>query len=404
MRPIAHLADHDDAIAFAAFRTLVLPAVRDAARGPLRRARHAGRACHGPVGTEWCAECEVTVDDLLLESFTRLRAALTGPVPQTRSGEPVRELAALRAHLQDPQAWDQDTRAFAATLRAPAGDDEPRWLRAARAQLVHYPLRHLEAQTRRADAVRRGAAARPDRDLREAVWAAPLRADPVVLDLLFLAVFRVRRGTADLFEVPADLCERHGLDRAEATRRMGEALTKLRAANSGFFAANLGEHITGVPGGDRAAAPWVEAGDVAGGDPQERLNAADDRRSAREILLRLVAERPGEPAARTRRCRAYRAVAAQVCAVGSGDGGDPVGAAIRLLGLAPETAARLVRRLVVLIAAAGVEWSARLASPTVSPASAQVRPPAPAQTPTNGSPPRAPRRPVQRVQRRPYGR
>lgn len=369
MRPVAHLADSDDAIAFAAFHTLILPAMRNAARGPLRRARHAGRACHGPAGTDWCADCEATVDDLLLESFTRLRTALTGPVPKTRSGEPVRELAALRAHLTDPQARTQDTRAFAATLCRPACDEEPKWLRAARAQLVHYPLRHLEARIRRADAVRRGAAARPDRDLREAAWAAPLRTDPTDLDLLLLAVFRLRRGAADPFEVPADLRERHGLDGVEAARRMSTALARLRAANLGFFAANIGDLATastvsggtggtggsgasGVPGADRISVP------AAAGDPQEQLWITAERGSARATLHRLVTARPGEAAARARRRGAYRTVASAVCAVSFGDGGDPVGTAVRLLDLGPKSAARLVRRLVALIAAAGLEWTA----------------------------------------------
>jgi hypothetical protein len=83
VRPVAHLADGDDAIAFAAFHTLVAPALRAAARWPLRRARHTGSPCRAPAGTGACADCEATLDDLQLDAFARLRTALAGPLPTT---------------------------------------------------------------------------------------------------------------------------------------------------------------------------------------------------------------------------------------------------------------------------------------------------------------------------------
>ncbi len=347
MRPVAHLADGDDAIAFAAFHTLVAPALRAAARWPLRRARHAGSPCRAPAGTGACADCEATLDDLLLDAFARLRTALAGPLPTTRSGEPVKEMALLREHLMSPRARDEDAAAFAGPLATGGRDGEPAWLRAARAQLVHYPLRHLEERVRRADAVRRGASARPDRDLRQAVWAASLRADAAGLDMLILAVFRVRRGVADPFEVPDDLRERHGLTRADASRRMGEALRALREANPAFYAANIG--------GPGAAVPAVTAA-----DPQERVETAAGRSAARATIRRLLDAAEGEPARRAARRSGYRAVVAAVCAVGAGRRSAPVAVAAERLGLAPEPAGRLVRRLAILVAAAGVDWSEQL--------------------------------------------
>ncbi|TMR00134.1 hypothetical protein ETD83_17505 [Actinomadura soli] len=324
--------------------------MRVAARGPLHRARHAGRSCGAPTGHGWCAECEETVDDLLLESFARLRSALDGATPETRSGQPVREMVLVCEHLASADARNEDAATWAVKLRRTAGGDEP-WLRAARAQLVHYPLLHLEERTRRADAVRRGASARPDRDLRQAAWAAPLRNDPAGLEMLILLVFRMRRRVPDPFQVPDDLRDRHGLTRTEASRRMGTALASLRAANPGFFAANIGEPVTGH-------------GVEAPVDPQESITKDADRDQARAILARLLTARAGEPMACAARRRSYRAVIAAVCALGAGRRADPIAVAVRELGLIPEHAARRVRRLAFLVAAAGVEWADQMAEVT----------------------------------------
>lgn len=344
MRPISQLADRDDAIAFAAFHTFVPPALRVAARRPLHRARQAGRACDAPTGRGWCAECEATVDDLLLESFARLRSALGGAMPETRSGQPVREMVMVCEHLTSTDARDENAADRAVKLRLAESGGEPAWLRAARAQLVHYPLRHLEERTRRADAVRRGASARPDRDLRQAAWADPLRADPAVLEMLIVLVFRMRRRVPDPFQVPDDLRERHGSTRAEASRRMGTALAGLRAVNPGFFAANIGEAVTG-----HDAEPPV--------DPQDGLTAAAERDQARARLARLLMAPTAAPVPCAPPRGAYRDVIAAVCAVGAERRADPIAVAVRKLGVAPEQAARTVRRLAVLVAVAGVEWA-----------------------------------------------
>ncbi|MEO3807202.1 hypothetical protein [Nonomuraea sp. B1E8] len=332
MLPLAHLADPDDAIAFPAFYALTAPAMRAAARKPLYRARHAGIPCHAPVGPGGCAECEATIEDLLLAGFARLR----GPLPTTRTGEPVRELALVRYHLVSPQAEYEDTAALAHALRRPAVEGEPPWLRAARAQLIHYPLVHLEGRIRRDDAVRRGAAARPERDLQQAAWAAPLRTDPVTLDLLILAVCRARRG-ASCCEIPADLCERHGLSMSEARRRTDAALQRLRCLNPAFYAANLDDDpLAGIS--------WAVGYTCS--------THIVERDAARETLHRLLAA-PG-PTYR----RAYQAVVASICAAGSGERADPVRLAMTSMGLTPPTAQRLIRTLVSLAAAAGLDWCA----------------------------------------------
>lgn len=347
MRPISHLADRDDAIAFAAFHTFVSPALRVAARGPLQRARHAGRGCGAPTGPGWCADCEEAVDDLLLASFTKLRSALSGEVPETRSGQPVREMVVVYEHLLSADARDEDAAACAVMLRRTKSHGEPAWLRAARAQLVHYPLRHLEERTRRADAVRRGASARPDRDLRQATWAAPLRDDPAGLEMLILLAFRIRRRVSDPFHVPDDLRERHGLSKAEASQRMGTALAELRTVNPGFFAANIGEPVI-----DHSVGPPT--------DPQDSLASAAKQDQARATLARLVSARADEPKPCAARRESYREVIAAVCAIGAGQHTDPVAMAAQRLGITSERAARMVRRLALLVATAGVEWTDRV--------------------------------------------
>ncbi len=335
MLHVGLLAASDPDAAFSAFNALVVPALRSAARTPLRNARHGGGPC--PART-WCADCEETLDTLALNSFTRLRSALAGAAPRTRDGAVVREMAELCEHVTSEQAPYESAAAFGTLLRRRADPAEPRWLRAARAQLVQYTLRCLEERVRRDDAVRRGGAAHPDRDLRNARWAAPLRRDPVTGDLLRLAVYRARRGRTDLFDIPADVRERHGLDHREAVARMHEALRTLRTVRPGFFAANIS---CGVPS---ALPPDVP-------DPAPYLEACIERVDARIALRSMVSRRHG-----------LRPVVTAVCDVASGRRADPVRAARRCLDLDEEAAEHVVRRLVALVTAADPDWADRLAA------------------------------------------
>ncbi|MEV5575469.1 hypothetical protein AB0L06_35985 [Spirillospora sp. NPDC052269] len=357
MQPLSHLADRDDAVAFSAFHTFASPALRVAARWPLQRARHTSRPCASPTGQGWCAECEATVDDLLLESFTRLRSALDGEMPTTRSGQPVREMVLACDHLASSEAQSEDTAAWALELRR-EGRSEPAWLRATRAQLVHYPLRHLEERTRRADAVRRGASARPDRDLRQAAWAAPLRDDPASLDMLILAVFRTRRRVPDLLQVPDDLQKRYKLTPVEASRRMSTALTALHKVNPGFFAANIDDAIP-----SRDIKPPI--------DPQERHTTAVGQIHARRSLARLLTSPANEPAPCAARRRAYQHIVAAICAIATGQSVAPATVAARELDITPKKAERLVRRLAVLVSKAGVDWTDHLTEAAPAAAVAQ---------------------------------
>ena len=339
MQPVAQVAHPDETVAFAAFCTLVKPALRAAARNPLRRARHAGRACQAPTGRGWCADCEATADDLLTDSFRRLRKALHGPVPTTRNGEPVREWLVLRTHLTSPEAEQQDAADLAADLTRPTTDTDPRWLRAARAQLVHYPLRHLEGRVRRQDAVARGAAARPERDLRQARWAAPLRTDPSLLDLAIIAVFRARRGLTDLLHVPEDVRQRLNLTPAQATEKMRKALQTLHTINPAFLPATLGSSALSLPPPAPTTPPAAPPA-----TPPERIQA-------QSTLRALLTSHP------------HRPIIAALCALAAGENTAPTEIARRSLGLSPEAAYHLVRRLTTLIATAGIDWTEQLLTP-----------------------------------------
>ncbi|MFJ2034274.1 hypothetical protein, partial [Streptosporangium sp. NPDC087985] len=150
---LAAVAAAHEQVAFPAYFSLVAPALRDAAQGALRRARHNGRRCSGVDGTRWCDECEQTFHDRLLTGYALLRKALAGIPPQTRTGEPVREWELAIRWVTSREAAGHRLDRAARVLCGRPGKDEPAEVRAARAQFVHHPLKSLEAQVRREEAV-----------------------------------------------------------------------------------------------------------------------------------------------------------------------------------------------------------------------------------------------------------
>ncbi|MGP4109727.1 hypothetical protein ACTWP5_02265 [Streptomyces sp. 4N509B] len=244
---VSDLASTDPAAAFVPFSRLFAPALRRATRLPLIRARHRATRCAGPAQGSWCADCESTVDDLLLASYHRFRRALAGDVPRTTTGAAVRELEEVGTHVRSTDArYENITPLIPALLRPPRADD-PRWLRAASAQLVHYPTRHLEERVRREDAVARGGSARPDRDLRQAVWASPLRSDRLALELLLAYLARIRRGTSTPFTTPPELLTRLSLDTRTANQKLTTALSTLRLIRPDYYTANVTAQLAATP-------------------------------------------------------------------------------------------------------------------------------------------------------------
>lgn len=319
------IADDNEGIAFPAFDSLIRPALRAVSRAPLNLARHAGDPCLGITAGTWCAECEATVDEVLSKAFTRLRHALAGKPACTRDGTPVRELAAVATHLRSPAARYEHVRDLAPLL---ASEKPPPWLRALRAQLVYYPVQHLEERVRRDDASARGGSARPDRDLRKAAWATPLRADPVTLDLLLVFIGRLRHRAPDPYAMPDNLLTRHALDPTTASRRLESALTRLRALRPQFYAANITAQLI----------PDTLPDGIAYTTPEDHALAADATRAARTTLTRLL-----------RAQRSYRPLVEELCAAG-----DPITHCTQKLGLTPLAASRFIRHLAYLADAAGL--------------------------------------------------
>ena len=364
---VADMADADEAIAFAAFYELVAPAMGTAIRGPAASVFHGGRGCPGPAvptaRARWCADCQEVLDDLLLESFTRLRSAIAGAVCRTSTGEPVRELLTVARHALSAEADAEDTVDTGVALRRQrlAADLGGGWLRAAMAQLVVYPTRHLTSQLRRQAAVARGASARPDRDLRTARWAAPLRGDAAGLELLIWYTERARQATVvDPLMVPEPLLRRFTLDPTQAATRLSAALRQLRMVNPDFYAANIQTTVPLLVGSATELSPMANQ---VTADPYPAI-LPGSRSAARTALARMVTIRVGESTGLTGRRRSYRAVLRAVCLAGDGDrrAGTRVWRICQQrLALRPEAARRLVNRLALLVGVAGLEWADCLA-------------------------------------------
>lgn len=341
---LAAVASAHETTAFPAYFSLVSPALRDIARGPLRRARHDGRPCGGADGTHWCDECEQTVHDHLLRGYTKLRKALAGTPPQTRAGDPVREVELIVRWLTSPQARAEGLDLTARLLRRRPSDGEPAGIRAVRAQLVHYPLRSLEAQVRREDATGRGASARPERDLRTSEWAWPLRENEVAFELLVDAVVRLRNGACDPCEIPADQLNRHGLDLPTAERSLRDALDRLRVLRPGFYMANVTIHL-------EQGEFFPELFPALSRNPEDLFIFDEEEKLARRTLSMLLA---GE---RTANRRAHhRLLLTRICADAPMSDADLVVCAVRDLGISATAAERFVRRLIRLVSQAGLDW------------------------------------------------
>mgnify|MGYP000043344298 FL=1 len=380
---LAAVAAPYEPIAFPAYYSLVSPALRDVARGPLRRARHGGRPCSGVDGTRWCDECEQTVHDHLLAGYTRLRGALAGVPRRTRTGDRVREMDVIVAWLTSPEAARVGLGPMARLIRRGPGDGEPAGVRAARAQLVHHLLRSLEPRVRREDAMSRGGSAKPERDLRKSDWARPLRADAVAFELLVDAVVRLRHGARDLYDIPAARLAGLGVDQRAGRRSLRDALDRLRTLRPGFHAANVAVQLGPE---EFSAEPFPELSR----NPEELILLGEETDAARRALSLLV---DGEDTAGGH--ARHRALLARICAAdltmsggddgchgggdgdgsgghcregdggygasGYGDGGGDgglVGWTAREFGLGPTAAGELIRRLVRLAFQAGLDWCA----------------------------------------------
>jgi hypothetical protein len=181
--------------------------------------------------------------------------------------------------LTSPEAADARLDEVSRLIRRRASTTEPAEVRATRAQLVHHPLRALEARIRREEAIAQGATARPIRDLEKSAWAQPLRTDETGLALLIDALTRLRNGASDPYKIPADLFTRLGLEPAAARRALQEALNHLRNLRPDFYRANVFLHMERGEYCQDLRQPL---------SPEELLIKHENQAEARHELARLV--------------------------------------------------------------------------------------------------------------------
>ncbi|MEU9885870.1 hypothetical protein [Sphaerisporangium sp. NPDC051011] len=240
---------------------------------------------------------------------------------------------------------------MARLIRARPSEGEPVGVRAARAQLVHHILRSLEARVRREDAHSRGASAKPDRDLRTAAWAAPLRENEIGFELLVDAVIRLRYGAHDIYDIPVDQLARHGLDLAGARRELRGALTRLRTLRPDWHTANATIHL----GEDDLLLGPSRASRLT---PEELHVQGEEQQLARHTLAILLT---GEHAAP--RNELHRSLLSRLSADTPENATELLQWTAREFGLTRLGAERFVRRLIHLASQAGLDWLATQCRP-----------------------------------------
>jgi hypothetical protein len=358
---IAQIIDANPAIAFRAFYTFITPALLAATRPGLAAVFHPGRNCsqtgHSGHPARLCSDCAAVFDDLTMDIHTRLSRAAAGEPVTTAHGDQVREMTAIVAHLRSADAHDQDLDSWAARLaRLPLTDPAagPAWLRAVKAQLVRYPTTHLVPSLRRARAVTHGAAARPERDLASAAWAAPLRTSREGVALLTALIHRIRQAAADPYSIPDELREQYRLSPVAAETMLRRSLDLLRQLNPGFFQANIEAPLTLGQSASLDNHDGILEAAAADG-PEQQTIARESAGHARAVLARLVAGRPTDTAVQSSNRVAYRHLVATIAAHHPA---DLVTVCRERLALPDKAAARLLRRLARLIAMADGDWVA----------------------------------------------
>ncbi|WP_327046820.1 hypothetical protein OG320_02645 [Microbispora sp. NBC_01189] len=284
--------------------------------------------------------------DQKIAGFADLREVLQGKVRRTRAGEPLREMSMIAEWVTSPSAAAEDIDGLARLLGRRPTAGEPAGVRAARAQLVHYRLLNLEAQVRRDDAVARGASARPERDLKQAKWAAPLRADSAAFDLLVDAVVRLRNGHQDPHAIPGAMLDQLGLDLATARRLLREALDLLRSLRREFFMANVALYLH-----DDEPLPWQT---VPESSPEDLVIRAEEETTARKALSGILAE--GD--------RRVHLLLARICAAASRPDSQLVAWTATQFGVGSDEAETLVRGWVRQVCQAGLDWTAERCNTT----------------------------------------
>ena len=237
-----------------AFTLVTARALAYALHSDVARAQHDGvPRCpdHDPwvliAGVRWyatCTDCAQFFDDELARRYRRflkiLRRAETGSlspdeevlISYLRSKEASRVTVEEAADLLLAEAKRRKTKRSGQVVA---------WEAAWQRLLIARPPRQVSADARRSRAAREGRAARPDRDLRDARWAAPLHDDPVGLEILISFVIGLRDRAADPWTIPPE--HAGGLQQREVDRRLGAMLVRLQALRPDWHNANILEPL-----------------------------------------------------------------------------------------------------------------------------------------------------------------
>ncbi|MFI7449691.1 hypothetical protein ACIBQX_19505 [Nonomuraea sp. NPDC049714] len=249
--------------------------------------------------------------------------------------------------LATPRAAEDLHQAATQIRRRPTPHELP-YIRAARAQLVYYELRSIEAKVARADAQARGASAQPVRDLKTAGWAAPLRTDDHEFELLLNAVLRLRKGARDPLDIPGDLIDRAlGVDRSHAQRMLRNKLEQLRQLHPGFYCANVVTYLSTTEELSASAQTTVSA-------PEELIIDRENAHLARRTLTALIADQGARPPKDH-----YRALLKDISATVLPSGPQLLAWVTRQFGIDMKAAETFVRTLIRLACSAGLDWVAK---------------------------------------------
>ncbi|MDX3099976.1 hypothetical protein [Nonomuraea angiospora] len=282
-----------------------------------------------------------------MSGYNRLSKAQAGAPPRTSKGESIREIE-IAAHWLAMPLSSEAIHTAARQIRQRPTPHDPQHIRAARAQLVFYELRSLEAKVARADAQARGASAQPIRDLKTAVWAAPLRTDSYAFELLLDTIQRLRHGARDPLDIPTDLIDRApNVGRSHAQRMVRSMLEELRRLHPGFYCANV---ITYLPMTEVSS----EDAQITAPAPEELLISREDTQLARQTLTLLIA---GQPTLRSK--EHYRNLLRGISATVPPDGSQLLTWVTRMFGIDKHAAESFVRKLIHLACLAGLDWLAK---------------------------------------------
>jgi hypothetical protein len=255
-----------------------------------------------------CDICQETICTLVEKAREKIRKAVAGDIPRTKSGELVREWVLIAEFLTSPEADLIDVEDVAGMLRRVAENradpDTPPWVRALWAQLVNYPCKHLPRDLPRLDRIARGMPARPERAISE------LDVDDVTRSALREFFAGAYSQVADPYALPKTQ-QRYDLSEQDAADALNNGLRALGEKKPDAYASVLAvvRYTTGRAPRPRSGLPVdPETNHLRGGaspaSHESGYSEIEDRDeddeddegtvSARETIIKMIEEECGE--------------------------------------------------------------------------------------------------------------